>query len=572
VFIGIFVLSLFDVIVFLLIFVVPVILILVLGAGYKVVRVLLTPEAREAAQPLTLVAILIVGSAVVVLSYLTIIQANFIAPVEQAQYFDGLIKVKQTDFFVNEIENDRIRLVDPELAQAIVDRHAAVFGSNIKARSLHVTVNTTGHLVWVAAMAADNEFNQELAGLLIVDASNPSAIPEKITFSAGQATVSENLFFEAHTSRLSWTRNAWQKYGRTYITWVPENLSLPGMSPGDIVQVQTFNRPQLGRWVTEFGGVQVLNLNGNVLATYTSEIPKFASQPYDEEWLESNIANWGNLRQGDGFNLFAGGFLGFIQPSSDRVQISRDTRYILSPDTNEVVAVTPVHSSASDLSGAGVFVSDASGITFYDYRNRGYRSSIAIEQFVESNEPQVAQGEYYATLPMLYPVSFGNSTRMAWFTPVYYQTAQYDSDGNVYQYNVEFRGLYVLDAVQQTVYGKSYLEGGISSRNMVAAAKQGYRTAALNAGLISGEGQTNGSVDPYTTANITQKDSFVVNGTTQIVFKTNNTTFQYLLASPLVLSTTDWLYALLDVQVSVLVKFKAFQSGSTWVLTEIKPA
>jgi hypothetical protein len=520
---------------------------------------------------ITLSLLLFISTLIVVFGYLGIIHAFFIAPVEQARYFNGFIKTSTTDIFQNEIRDDQIRLVDKELAESIVNRHASLFGSNIKIKSLHITTYQ-GQLVWVAAMGPDNTFNQELSGVLIINANDPTLEPTKIELTPGSAIVSENLFYGAETRRVAWLGDpVGTSYGRTYITWAPANITHPKIQPGQILQVQTFNKPQLFQWVTKYGGVFLYDLKGTLLETYTdlSLIPNWISQPFDEEWLEYNIGTWGNLRQNTDFNIFAPGFLGFITPSADRLEISRDTRYIISPDTNETVAITPLHPSANRLSSAGIFLSQSNSITYFDYRSRGYVSSESIEQYVESNEPPAAQGEYYATLPMLYPVKVNNETRMAWFTPVYHQTASTDVSGDVYSYNVQFRALYVLDAKKQELYGRAYLASvGGNTRQMVSAAKEAYKQAVAN--FLTGENQT--EVTDYVVANITQKASYVDNGTTFIVFKTNTSLYQYLLASPSNLDVVDWLYALLEVEVGTIVKFKAIQLGNVWQLIELKPA
>ena len=536
-----------------------------------ILRILLNRRSRsklvfvlKKGKPSIFIAIFVLGSLIVIIGYFSYIHASFFAPVNQATYFNSFIETSTDDLFVNEIRDDQLRLVDKELAQAIVDRHASIFGSDIFASSLHVTTYA-GKLVWVAAMAPDNVFNQELKGLLIVDANDPTKIPDSIVFNPGEAVISENLFYGAETKRVAWLQDPMSSYGRTYITWKD------GDPNGDIVQIQTFNTPKLFEWVTHYGGVKVYDMKGNLLDTYTDlgTMPEWISQPFDEEWLESNIYNWGNLRQGNGFNIFASGFLGLVTPSADRLEISKDTRYIISPDTNETVAITPVHPSTNQLSNAGVFLSKNDSITYYDYRQRGYVSASSIEQYVESQEPQVAQGAYYSTLPMLYNVNVGNQTRMAWFTPVYHKTQSYDSDGYLTTTNVQFRGLYILDAKKQEIFGRAYLSDYGTTSNMIAAAKSAYRVAAINADLGI---NTPANVTDLLTVNITQRASYVANGTTFIAFKTNNSQYEYLIASPEKLDQSDWLYALFDVDVGTIVKFTATRENNVWILTAIQPA
>jgi hypothetical protein len=514
-------------------------------------------------KPALFIAFFILGSLIAIIGYFSFIHATYFAPVNQANYFNSFIETSTDDLFVNEIQNDQLRLVDKELAQAIVDRQSSVFGSNVQAKSLHITTYN-GRLVWIAAMGADNIFQQELEGILIVDANDPTLTPTKIEFGPGEAVISENLFYGAETKRVSWLQDPYSSYGRTYLTWNPEN---------ELVQIQTFNSPQLFEWVTYYGGVRVYDLKGELLQTYTDPdtMPSWISQPFDEDWLESNIYNWGHLRQGDGFNIFASGFLGLVTPSADRLEISRDTRYIVSPDTNETVAITPVHPSTNTLSNAGVFLSKHDSIIYYDYHQRDYVSSESIEQYVESQEPPASQGEYYATLPMFYKVGVSaGETRMVYAVPVYYQTSTYNSDGDYYTYNVQFRGLYILDAKKQEVFGRAYLaDNGGNTGAMITSAKNAYLSSLANAGL-GGDGPVNQTEDDSITVNITQIEQYVANGTTHIALKTNNSQYAIIIASPEKLALADWLYTLFEVEVGTIVKFKAIRENSVWFLTEIQ--
>jgi hypothetical protein len=496
-------------------------------------------------------------------SYQVLFQANFVSPIQQATYFDGLITTSTEDLFHNEIPDNQVRLVNPDLADTLIRKHASVFGSNVIPLSIHITTRN-GKLVWVGAMAPDNIFNQKLTGLLVLDASDPNSIPEKINLT--DAFVSEGLFFDSQTQFVGWKSDQMQTYGRAYITWVPNGFSHPTLKPGDMVQVQTFYSPQLLAYQTRFGGVKIFDFKGTLLETYTDRLnmPSWVSQSMDENWLEENIANWGHLKSGTGFDIFAGGFLGITTPSSDRLEISQDTRYIISPDTNETVAVTPVHPTSNHLTNAGVFVSTANAITYFDYHQRGYLSSDAVEQYVESNEPQVAQGEYYATLPMLYPINVNDNPRLAWFIPVYHRIYTDSGDGEYYVTNVQFRGLYIYDSEKSNVYGRAYLSDFSSSSAMVKQAKENYRASYL------GTTPTNTTAEEFITAAITQKSSFVQDGTTYIVFKTDNSTYQYLYASPKILSSKDWLTSLLDVEFGSNIKFKVYKSIDIWYLSSIE--
>ena len=251
------------------------------------------------------------------------------------------------------------------------------------------------------------------------------------------------------------------------------------------------------------------------------------------------------------------------------MEISRDTRYIISPDTNQVVAITPVHPITNDLSNSGLFVSTNNKITYYDYSKRGYVSSQAIEQFVEGKELPPAQGQYYATLPMLYKINVSESSqRMVWYTPVYYQTGDY-VDGEFYSTNINFHALYILDAKNEKIYGRAESKG--NTAQMIVEAKTAYKQA-LEANNITDniDIPDTGSESNFITVNITDKASYVANGNSYIAFKTNNTNYEVILASPEYLNTTEWLYALFDVKVGTIIQFEAVNTNGVWFITNIQ--
>ena len=74
-----------------------------------------------------------------------------------------------------------------------------------------------------------------------------------------------------------------------------------------------------------------------------SEIPAWMTQVYDEDWLENMIDEFGNFRRGNDFDYFAGGFLWIVPPSQDRFQMTEDTRYVVDPETKDVVALVCVN-------------------------------------------------------------------------------------------------------------------------------------------------------------------------------------------------------------------------------------
>jgi len=495
-----------------------------------------------------------------IITTLLLYHSYFEAPVKKAEYFNSFINHSTENLFSSEIPDDMIRLVDKNLARTIAKNHMSTFGSNVMIRSIHITTHQ-GRLVWIAAIGSNNFASQELDGLLLVDANDPTAIPTQIELPSG-VYYSEGLFYGKDIQRYAWIKNSWLDYGRSYITWAPENISPSSIQPNQIVQVLTYNIIKPFDWVSYYGGVKVFDLNGNLLETYSelSTMPSWIAQPFDETWLEQNIDNWGNMRRGVGFDRWAGGFMGLTKPSADRLDISLDTRWIISPDTGRTIAITPVHPASTDLTNAGVFLSTSSGITFFDYSNRNYTSTKAVERYVESQEPPAAQGEYQATLPMLYPIKANEETRLVWFIPLYHQYSESNDLG--YEEIVQFRGLYIIDATNLNINGKAYLGDYGSTTSMIAAARGAFQQAYLKS--IGAVGES------FAVVNITEKAIYSLNGETHIAFKTNNSTYNYLIAKPSLLNETEFLYILFEVDVGSELFFKAYELNDVWYITEIQ--
>ncbi|MEM2506930.1 MAG: hypothetical protein QXF61_07815, partial [Nitrososphaeria archaeon] len=82
--------------------------------------------------------------------------------------------------------------------------------------------------------------------------------------------------------------------------------------------------------------------------------PDWITQVYDEDWLEEMINEKGNFRRGAGFDYWAGGFLWLIPPSRERFEMTEDTRYIVDPETGDVVALICVNPIGNKRTLSGV--------------------------------------------------------------------------------------------------------------------------------------------------------------------------------------------------------------------------
>lgn len=463
-----------------------------------------------------------------------------IQQVSNAYYFSNNFVVAQTgNLFDSQISPNLVRLITPELAWSIAEQRMAEFGSNMEVKSIHITKRNST-LVWVAAIGSTNVIAENyIAGLVVISANDPTSSPEVLHIQFG---IGENLFWTADSVFGSYLRNPQYVYGRAYITW----------HVGQPVLVQT--RYEIGYdLVSRAKGVIVYDTEGAKTGEYAADsIPSWITQPWDEYWLVDHVSRWGDLRRGDGFDFWAGGFLFFIAPSRDRVVISETPRFIVNPDTNDVDALIFVHPATSDRTLAGVFKATRSGIYYHDYRFENYISGITAEDLIESKVTQPAQGRYYASMPMLYPLSISPSeTRLVWYVPLYWQEGVYAEGGFIPGNTIAFAGLGLIDAkdISYAVL-KTDIEGMDGEATI---------TTTQNEFIALYSKLTNLTI----TVTVSNVSSYELDGDTHVVLGTNNTQYPYVEGAAGDLTALEW-YELLQTVPGDTVTATIMKVGDLW--------
>jgi hypothetical protein len=240
--------------------------------------------------------------------------------------------------------------------------------------------------------------------------------------------------------------------------------------------------------------------------------------------------------------LFAGGFLWFVAPSNDRLEISEDTRYILNPETQTVEAFICVHPVTSSRALAGIFRATHDAVYYYDMSSLGYISGEAAKANVVSQLPPPASGSYYGAMPLLYPVQISPSeTKWTWYCPIYWADGVYD-DSTFLVSDMRLHALALVDASNVDKFYIQELGGTLSGPTLVQAAREGYITTL--------GGTVEGPKDTFNlTATVVNKTQYVEQGNTHIVLGTTNSTYPYIEGARSWMNLTDW-YTLLNLNVS----------------------
>ncbi|HPC27606.1 MAG TPA: hypothetical protein PKX17_02650, partial [Candidatus Methanomethylicus sp.] len=322
-------------------------------------------------------------------------------------------------------------------------------------------------LSWVVLVAREESWGAtyRVAGLIIVDGNDPNMPPTIIkneTFA-----IADGLDFNPLIGAYG---NA-KAYGYYSID--------TAINYGDVYPVQNAD----GKWVIaitafqpdltfvrNYAGIYTLDQQGRYLTHYGNQtLPSWVVQAYDEQdFLEGGISDWGSHKRADGFDIFAPGFL-WIAPSSSRVEISEDTRYIYDPDLHQIVALVMVHPvrDNGDLSLAGAFKATPSGIYYYDLSDENMISGIAAGSVAMSKITQRTGTEYYTAMELLYPMQIGNATKQVWFVPIYFES----SSGLI-----GLAGLALVDSQEQNkVYIELIETSGATGSQLVERAKAGFR-------------------------------------------------------------------------------------------------
>ncbi|TFG28387.1 hypothetical protein EU527_17370 [Candidatus Thorarchaeota archaeon] len=451
---------------------------------------------------------------------------SWTAGVSNAEYFDSMITETDEPLFTNPIPDHMVRLVTEEYAKYVAKQHISPFGSNAIVAAAHITIRN-GTLVWVCTIISTNVLAQNyVKGFIVIDANDPqSKEPEVITSTT--IPVGEGLFWDKNIQFGNYLNDMTSLYEYAYPTWTPS---------GDLVYVQT--RTPLGfDFVERAIGPVVYAENGTVFH-YDSieETPDWITQAYSEEWLERQISRWGSFRRAQGFDLFSGGLLWFIPPSSDRLEIHEDTRYLLNPDSGRIEAFITVHPVTAQKTLAGVFRATPTEVFYHDLSTRGYISGDSASANVLADIGQVASGFYYAAMPLLYPVVISSTvTKWTWYTPIYWADAYYDEDlGEYIASNMRLHALGLVDASNVDRFIWRALSGSLSGESLVHAVRTDY--IALLGGIVEEEPSGTFNI----TASVNAKESYTKDGQEHIVLRTDNSTYEFLEGTASWMNITDW--------------------------------
>ena len=503
-------------------------LLLIVGSGMRGhdIEQVITEDLRK---PIVCVGILIL---IVVPVFSGII--TWTSDVANAETFNSFIEETEDDLFTNPIPDNMVRLVTSEYAQFVARQYFDQIGSNIEVADAHITTRN-GRLVWVNIIISTNVLSENfIKGLIVVDANDPAQV-EVIT--DVQISVGEGLFWDKNIQFGNYLEDMSNSYEYAYPTWDPID---------SLVYVQT--RTNLGfDFVERPLGPKVYCQNGTI-RTYATieETPDWITQAYGEEYLERQISRWGGYRRGEGFDLFASGFLWFIAPSNERISITEDTRYIINPDNNRVEALVAVHPSAStSLTLSGIMRATKDKVYYHRFGNGSLVSGESAVNEVIKVFPDPTSGTYFGSMPLIYPVRINSTyTRYAWYCPIYWWTSSYDSDSDDYYISdIRLHALGIADAQAEEISFIS-VKGTLSGEDLVQTVREGYVQAVEDALGVEPEVE-----DIITlTANVLNVTSYVEEGATHIVLRTDNATYEWVEGVRAWMDIGDW-YELLTIEV-----------------------
>jgi hypothetical protein len=484
----------------------------------------------------------IVGALLVVFLFSALIGIVFTQAqrVSNAYYFEGFIQPSSGFPFNGSIPDNRVRLVTQELAISVARRHMSEFGSNVKVIDTHITKTLEGKLVWLAVISSTNVLAENyVKGFIVIDATDPVAVPQILDT---EFIVGDGLWWDRNVVFRSYLNDITYSYGVAYPTWSPEISDL----------VYIVARYQVGfDLIRRYAGLIIHNSEGNVIGTYTElqDLPDWATQVYDEDWMEGMINEWGALRRGESFDYWAGGFLWIIPPSRDRVEMSEDTRYIVDPETGKIVAMVMVNPVASQRTLGGVFKATKEGLFFYDYQQERYISGITAEDIVEGKLPKPAAGFYNAEMPLLYPVEVSDGTfKLAWYIPIYWREGTGAADETIY-----LAGFALIDALDINTVTINIAGGGLTSEQIV-------RSTRLEFLRLFGA-VTSVRLDTV----VEDKQEYVRDGVTHVVLRVANSTYRWIEANANDLPSQQW-YELLSTTKDNRILVDVEKRGETWAI------
>ncbi|MGB9683458.1 MAG: hypothetical protein ACPL1Z_00835 [Candidatus Bathyarchaeales archaeon] len=262
------------------------------------------------------------------------------------------------------------------------------------------------------------------------------------------------------------------------------------------------------------------------------------------------INEMGNFRRGEGFDYWAGGFLWFIPPSRERFEMTEDTRYIIDPDTRDVVALVCVNPVGNKRTLSGVFKATRSSIYYYDFRQANYISGMTAEDLVEGRLPKPAAGIYDAEMPLLYPVEISPSNyRLAWYVPIYWREGTGEKDETIY-----LAGFAIVDAEETSKIAITMRTEGLTSEQLVRNTRLEFLKLF---GVIT---------EIEVSAKVLGKYEYVEDGTTHIVLHLDNATYPWVEATPKDLPALQW-NKLMATEKDDVVTVHLEKRGEKWIIT-----
>jgi len=398
------------------------------------------------------------------------------------------------------------------------------FGSNMRVLDTHITKTLAGKLVWVAVIGSTNVLAENyVKGFILIDATDPVAVPEIVH---KEFMVGDGLWWDRNIIFHSYSSENTNSYGVAYPSWNP--------ATGELVYIVA--RYEVGfDLLRRYKGLIIYN---------------WATQVYDENWMEHMINEWGHFRRGAAFDYWSGGFLWIVPPSRERVEMSEDTRYIVDPDTDDVIAMVMVHPVASERTLAGVFKATRQGIFFYDYSQEDYISGITAEDIVGGKLPKPATGLYDTEMPLLYPVEVSSGHfQLAWYVPIYWREGTKAPDETII-----LAGFAIIDAKDINNVAINMAGGGLTSEELV-------RETRLDFIRLFGA-VTYVRLD----TTVLNKTEYVRDGTTHVILHTNNSTYPWIEATPNDLPSQQW-YELLITEKGNHIIANVEKRGEIWTIT-----
>ncbi|MHA1686077.1 MAG: hypothetical protein ACTSYD_06660 [Candidatus Heimdallarchaeaceae archaeon] len=229
--------------------------------------------------------------------------------------------------------------------------------------------------------------------------------------------------------------------------------------------------------------------------------------------------------------------------------MSEDTRYIVNPDdNNKVISIITTNPKTLPNTLHGIFITNRTGLYYYDLHESGYISAITAEQIAQGLQIAPSGGAYDAGMPLPYVVNTAVGKRLVWYVPVYWNSY----DENIYR----LAYFSIIDA-KDTTKIVSVMAGDYTGAELVDEVLKQFKA------LFTGTAQ-----DEYIYAQIQFINSYTEDRDTIFVMHMVNASTSY---DEIVrikhddLSETQWNDVLIS-QVGDNVRFKTYTSeGVFWV-------